>query len=249
MRTHGQYCPLARAAEILSNRWSLLMLRDLTLGVTRFSDLQKGVPLMSPSLLSKRLKEFESFGLVDRIKEGNSYIYIATPAALELKPVLYLLAAWGQRWIRNKIFEDDLDVNLIMWDVSLRIDPKKFPEGRHNIAFEYSDGAALNKDDWEFDKWWLVLQDGKSELCLRDPGFDVDLYILTDLKTMTHLWMGDISLQEVQDTGLLELQGSKTLIDTMPYWFALSTHAGYARPPAPLDIEEFLKSSGIIPTP
>lgn len=90
------------------------------------------------------------------------------------------------------------------------------------------------------------MEDGKIDLCLRDPGFEVDLYILSDLKTMTHLWMGDISLKEVQATGLLELQGSRTLIDTMPDWFALSVHSGHNRPPDPLDLAEFLKASGIV---
>lgn len=246
MKSYGQYCPLARASEILSNRWSLLMLRDLTAGINRFSDIQKGVPLMSPSLLSRRLKEFETFGLIEKKKEGPNYTYNATPSALELKPVIYLLAAWGQRWVRNKLLEDDLDVKLLMWDMSLRIDPKSFPAQRQVIAFEYSDGSSLSQQDWDFDKWWLVIEEGESELCLKDPGHDVDLFILTDLRTMTHLWMGDISPKEAQNNGILELQGSKSLIETFPDWFVLSVHAKHNRPPAPLDLTEFLKASGIV---
>ena len=246
MKSYGQYCPLAKAAEIVSPRWSILLLRDLLGGINRFNDLQKGVPLMSPSLLSLRLKEFEQSGLIERVPVNGTYHYNATPTALELRPVLYLLSAWGQRWVRNKLSEDALDVNLLMWDMYLRIDPKGFDPKQQVIAFEYAEGAELNKADWGFDKWWLVLKDGKSELCLRDPGFEVDVYMLTDLRSMTHIWMGDITIDAAKASGQLEVQGVKSLIDTMNDWFVLSINAKHNLPPEPMDMEDFLRNSGIV---
>lgn len=128
MKSYGQYCPVAHAAEILSQRWTLLILRDLLGGIRRFNDLRRGVPLMSPSLLSKRLKDFEKWELVERISDAKSGAieYRTTPAAKELRPIIELYGAWGQRWVRNKLQEDMLDVNLLMWDVSLSIDAKQF---------------------------------------------------------------------------------------------------------------------------
>jgi len=246
MKTYGQYCPLAKAAEIISPRWSILLLRDLLGGINRFSELQKGVPLMSPSLLSRRLKEFESCGLIERVPVNGSYRYHATEAAKELRPVLYLLAVWGQRWVRNKLSEDELDASLLMWDMSLRIDPKKFGPKRTVIAFEYTDGAALNYKHWKNDKWWLLIEAGECELCLRDPGFEIDLYVLCDLRSMTSIWMGDLSIRAAQDSGQLELHGSKKLKDSMQDWFALSVHAGHNRPPVSMDLDEFLKNSGLM---
>jgi DNA-binding HxlR family transcriptional regulator len=245
MKTYGQYCPLAKATEILAQRWSFLLLRDLLGGIERFNDLQRGVPLMSPSLLSRRLKEFQAYGLIERTKQEGTVRYRATAAAQELKPVIYLLAAWGQRWVRKKISEDECDVRLLMWDMSLRMTPSKFPPGRTVIAFEYSDGAALHDQDWQYDAWWLLIEDGESELCLRDPGFEVDLYILSDLRTMTDIWMGDIPLRQALDSGLMDLHGDKRLIASMADWFVLSAHARRPRPPEPLDMMALLKQAGV----
>ncbi len=245
MKSYGQYCPVARAAEILSQRWTLLILRDLLGGVRRFNDLRRGVPLMSPSLLSRRLKDLEKWGIVTRVRDAESGAveYRTTPAARELRPILELLGAWGQRWVRNQLIDDELDVSLLMWDVSLRVDPKKFGPGQTVIGFEFKDRPRLKKGDWWVDKWWLVLADGESDLCLRDPGFDVDLYIATDLRTMTRVWMGDIPVREALRSEAIELQGSRSLVDSFERWLPLSHHAQHERPPAQMNLERILAAA------
>ena len=245
MKSYGQYCPVARAAEIVSQRWTLLILRDLLGGIRRFNDLRRGVPLMSPSLLSRRLKDLEKWGIVTRVCDARSGAveYHTTPAARELRPIIDLLGAWGQRWVRNQLIDDELDVSLLMWDVSLRIDPKRFGSERTVIAFDYTDRPRLKKGDWWVDKWWLVMTDGESDLCLRDPGFDVDLYIVTDLQTMTRVWMGDISVREALRSEVIELQGSRSLVDSFEGWLPLSYHAQHERPPAPLNLERILAAA------
>ena len=245
MKSYGQYCPIARASEILSQRWTLLLLRDLLGGIQRFNDLRRGVPLMSPSLLSQRLKDLEKWGMVERVQNARSGAvqYNATAMALELRPVIDLLGAWGQRWVRNQLVEDDLDVNLLMWDVSLRVDPKRFGPGRTVIGFDFTDQPRLRKGDWWLDKWWLVMMDGESDLCLRDPGFEVDLHIITDLRTMTSVWMGDIPVREALRSGVIELHGSRALADTLKDWLPLSYHARHERPPEPLNLERILKAA------
>jgi DNA-binding HxlR family transcriptional regulator len=243
MKSHGQYCPVARAAEILTQRWTLLLLRDLLGGIRRFNDLRRGVPLMSPSLLSHRLKHLEKYGLVVRVSQAGSVEYHTTPAARELRPIIDLLGAWGQRWVRNQLIDDELDVNLLMWDMSLRIDPKRFGAGRTVVGFEYTDRPRLKKADWRTDKWWLVMTDGENDLCVRDPGFDVDLYVVTDLRTMTRVWMGDIPVPEALRSGAIKLHGSRVLADSFERWLPLSYHAPNERPPAPLDLERILAAA------
>lgn len=243
MKSHGQYCPVARAAEILSQRWTLLLLRDLLGGIRRFNDLRRGVPLMSPSLLSHRLKHLEKYGLVVRVSQAGSVEYHTTPAARELRPIIDLLGAWGQRWVRNQLIDDELDVNLLMWDMSLRIDPKRFGLGRTVVGFEYTDRPRLKKADWRTDKWWLVMTDGESDLCVRDPGFDVDLYVVTDLRTMTKVWMGDIPVREALRSGVIKLHGSRLLADSFERWLPLSYHARHERPPASLNLERILAAA------
>ena len=240
MKSHGQYCPVARAAEILTQRWTLLILRDLLGGIRRFNDLRRGVPLMSPSLLSQRLKHLERYGLVARVSHAGAVEYHTTPAARELRPIIELLGAWGQRWVRNQLIDDELDVNLLMWDLSLRVDPKCFGSGRTVVGFEYTDRPRLKKGDWPTDKWWLVMTDGEGELCLRDPGFDVDLYVVTDLRTMTKVWMGDIPVREALRSGAIELNGSRSLANSFERWLPLSHHAQHERPPTPLNLVRIL---------
>jgi DNA-binding HxlR family transcriptional regulator len=245
MKSYGQYCPVARAAEILSQRWTVLVLRDLLGGIRRFNELRKGVPLMSPSLLSKRLKELEKAGLVVRrpTASGSAVEYIPTPAAVELRPMILLLGAWGQRWLRHCLSDGELDVSLLMWDVSMRVDPAQFGPGRTVIKFEYSDRPRLRKDDWWLDEWWLVMTKGESDLCIRDPGFDIDLFVVSDLRTMTEVWLGYTSVSEALRTGVIELHGSRPLAETFERWWPLSFQSHFRAPPEPLDLQEIFSAA------
>jgi len=242
MKTYGQYCPIAKAVEILGQRWTLLILRDLLYGARRFNQIRRGVPLMSQSLLSRRLKDFEKFGLVVRVcdPETGAIEYHPTLAARELQPLIEMLGAWGQRWVRNRFGEDELDVNLLMWYAHLALDADKFPRGRTVIEFDYTDRPRLRKESWWVDKWWLVVEDGDVDLCVTDPGYEVDLYVVTDLRTMTHVYMGDFAVREAVRSGAIELHGSRQLADSFEQWMPVSHFGQVAIPPEPLDLTGIL---------
>src|SRR5512135_322503 len=168
MRGYGQFCPIAVACEVLTERWTPLVLRELLCGSTRFNDLRRGLPLMSPSLLSKRLKTLERAGVVAR--RGQDYVL--TDAGQELRQVIEQLGVWGQRWSRGILDPDKLDASLLMWDMSRRVATAKLPARRVVVLFCVR-GSIDAKS-----RFWLVLDDGNADLCLTDPGFDVDLYIV-----------------------------------------------------------------------
>src|SRR5262249_34624861 len=181
MQGYGQYCPIAKAAEILGQRWTLLILRDLLYGARRFNEVRRGVPRMSQSLLSQRLKNFERFALVVRVRdrESGAIGYDPTPAARARLPVLDLLAPVGRRRVRHGVTRDELDVNFLVWYVRLGIDADKFPPERTVIEFDYTDRPRLSKDPWWADKWWLIIEKGEVDLCVTDPGYEVDLFVVT----------------------------------------------------------------------
>jgi len=226
MKGYGQFCPVSKAAEILNERWTLLIIRELLSGSRRFNDLRRGVPLMSTSLLSQRLKALQEYGVVERrsVHNGRGGEYSLTAAGRELQPIVMYFGEWGQRWVRSQIHEEDLDAGLLMWDMRRMIDASAFPQGRVAVEFSFSD-TPKNESTW-----WLVVEDGEVELCLEDPGIPVDLYILTDLETMTRVWMGDLSLAEAQQGDRIELQGSRAVIRALPRWLTRSLFAAVPRP-------------------
>jgi DNA-binding HxlR family transcriptional regulator len=222
MKGYGQFCPVAKAAEILTERWTLLVLRELLFGSRRFNDLRKGVPLMSPTLLSKRLKFLEEAGVIERrrAQSGKGWEYQPTNAAEELRPVVETLGVWGQRWVRSRLTPDELDPGLLMWDIRRRVDPNQFPSRRIVVQFEFSDAPQSKR------RWWLVNDKDGVDLCVTDPGFEVDLYIFTDVRTMTAVWMGDLPLTHAVDSGRVELEGPQELRRSLRSWLQLSTLAG-----------------------
>jgi DNA-binding HxlR family transcriptional regulator len=219
VKGYGQYCPVAKATEILNERWTLLVLRELLFGSRRFNDLRKGVPLMSPTLLSKRLKFLEEAGVIERCRAepGKSWEYQPTTAGQELRPLVEMLGVWGQRWVRSRLTPDELDPGLLMWDIRRCTGAKLFPSRRTVVQFEFSDAAPSKR------RWWLVVSDKDGvDLCLTDPGFEVDLYIFTDLRTMTALWMGDMPLRHAFDSGRIELEGPPELRRSLQSWLQRS---------------------------
>jgi DNA-binding HxlR family transcriptional regulator len=226
MKGYGQFCPVSKAAEILNERWTLLIVRELLCGSRRFNDLRRGVPLMSPSLLSQRLKALQKYGVIERRCQENARggEYHLTSAGKELRPIVMSFGEWGQRWVRSQIREADLDAGLLMWDMRRTIDASAFPPLRVTVEFEYSGAPETDRH------WWLVVREGEVELCFDDPGLPVDLYILTDLQTMTQIWMGDISLAEARRRDLIEIQGNRAIIEALPRWLTRSPFAGVPRP-------------------
>jgi DNA-binding HxlR family transcriptional regulator len=213
MKGYGQFCPVAKAAEIVAERWTPLVLRELFCGSRRFGDLARGVPLMSPSLLTRRLRELEQAGIVSRAHgaQGRSE-YQLTAAGRELAPVVEQLGVWGKRWTRAYIEDNDLDAGLLLWDVRRNILLERVPQRRIVVAFEFS-GTASGKR-----RWWLVIEQGEVDLCPLNPGFEADLHVRTALRTLTEIWLGDRALGEAIEEGALELQGQKSLVRDFPKW-------------------------------
>jgi DNA-binding HxlR family transcriptional regulator len=221
--SYNQFCPVAMAAEILGARWTLVLLRELVVGSTRFNDLRRGVPRMSPALLSKRLKDLEAAGIVTRspvVGEPGAFEYRLTEAGRELKPVIEAIGCWGQRWIDSEASLEKLDPNLLMWDMRRNIDPKPMPQCRNTIQVIFTDLPQTRRN------WWLVVEPGQEvDLCSVDPGFDVDLYLSTDLRTMTEIWMGHTAIARAKEQGRLLITGSRQLEADLNSWMCLSPFA------------------------
>lgn len=226
MSTYGQFCPVALASEILTRRWTPLVVRELLCGSTRFNELRRGVPKMSPSLLSKRLDELEEAGIVVRRRpEGEDHDeYHLTAAGEELRPIVVALGTWGKRWISGDLRQDDLDAELLMWDVHRRIDPERAPGGRTVVRFEFRD---LPKDRRRF---WIVVEESDVDVCWKDPGYDVDLTVRTDLPTMTAVWRGDARYAEALRREEIRLAGPAELRRSFPEWLGFSLFASVEMP-------------------
>jgi DNA-binding HxlR family transcriptional regulator len=219
--SYGQFCPVAMAAEIVCTRWTPLILRELVAGSTRFNDLRRGMPRISPTLLSKRLKQLEAAGIVRRLRSSDdeSVDYHLTPAGEELKSVIFNLGFWGQRWIEAQSSLKNLDPSLLMWDMRRNLDPRPIPPQRCVIQIVYPEQAPAKR------KWWLIVDSGKTDLCKVDPGFDVDLYISTDLRTMTAIWMGLTSVAAEIEAERLRATGDDRVRAAMQRWLGLSPFA------------------------
>lgn len=226
MESYGQFCPVALTAEILTRRWTPLVIRELLCGSVRFNDLRRGVPRMSPSLLSTRLDELEHAGILERTvtDEGDHPEYHLTRAGRELQPIIESMGVWGQRWIKGDLKDDDLDVDLLMWDLRRRIDTEEAPRERTVVRFIFRD---LPKDSRQY---WVVVEDAEVDLCWKDPGYDVDLDVVTDLRTMTSVWRGDERFAEALRRQDLTMRGPEGLRRSFPEWLGLSMFAGVERP-------------------
>ena len=220
MKGFGQFCPVAKATEVLGEKWTPLIIRELITDDQSFNDLRKGVPLISPSLLSARLKSLEHCGVIERNKTDKGVIYSLTEAGEEIRPVIEQLGVWGQRWARSDMSKKDLDPSLLMWDAHRRIDTAYFPDERSVLRFEFVDYPSKLR------LWWLVIADGEVDICLKDPGHEVTLYIQSTLKTMTQVWMGDMSVVKARRDKLLHLKGDAEIKKTMASWIGCSVFAG-----------------------
>jgi DNA-binding HxlR family transcriptional regulator len=221
--SYGQFCPVAMAAEILCTRWTVVLLRELMAGSTRFNELRRGVPRMSPALLSQRLKELEQAGLIVRRPvrgEPGTLDYHLTEAGDELKPLIEAFGRWGQRWVSTDLSLTKLDVSLLMWDMRRNLDPRPLPRRRSTISFQYPALPASQRN------WWLLVDPAAGvDLCSIDPGFDVDLYVSTDLRTMTAIWMGLETVRQAVSGRRLKITGDRKLTADIQTWLGLSPFA------------------------
>ena len=221
--TYGQFCPVAMAAEVVCTRWTPLILRELLAGTHRFNDLRRGVPRMSPTLLSKRLKELEEAGVVLTVRDSRSGTmeYHLTEAGEDLRPIVMSLGTWGQRWVETRASLRNLDPTLLMWDMRRCLKPQRMPKQRSTIAIEFPELGPARRS------YWLVVDpEGLVDLCQHDPGYDVDLFITCSLRILTAIWMGLTTIAREIESGELELTGNRNLVASMQEWLGLSPFAG-----------------------
>ncbi len=221
--SYKQFCPVAMAAEVLCTRWTVVLLRELIAGSTRFNEFRRGVPRMSPALLSQRLKELEAAGVVARTASASDpgvVEYQLTRSGRELRPVVEAFGIWGQRWIESEPSLQNLDVQLLMWDMRRNLNPSPMPRRRSVMQFIYPELPAAERS------WWLVVDPEIGvDLCSIDPGFDVDLYVSVDLRTMTAIWMGLDGVRAAVAGRRLILTGDRQLTSAMETWLGLSPFA------------------------
>jgi DNA-binding HxlR family transcriptional regulator len=219
--SYGQFCPVAMAAEIVCSRWTALVVRELLCGSTRFNDLRRGVPLMSPTLLSKRLKELEAAGVIQAVPAAHAGVfdYKLTEAGEELRPVIMSLGFWGQRWVETSLSLKNLDPSLLMWDMRRHLDPTPLPPRRCTISFQFPEVAEAKQN------YWLVVDAGNVDLCSTDPGFEVDLLVSGSLRSMTAVWMGHTTIRQELAANRIEMTGDKAIAQSMQRWLGLSPFA------------------------
>ena len=221
--SYRQFCPVAMAAEILCTRWTVVLLREFVAGSTRFNELRRGVPRMSPALLSQRLKELESAGIVARTastSEPGVFEYRLTASGRELEPIIEAFGIWGQRWVDAELSLQHLDVQLLMWDIRRNLDTTPMPARRSVVQFLYPELTLVQRS------WWLIVDPVASvDLCSIDPGFEVDLYVSVDLRTMTAIWMGLDTVRAAVASQRMLLTGNAQLASAMQAWLGLSPFA------------------------
>ncbi len=223
MSGYGQFCPVAKAMEVLDERWTLLVVRELLLGSRHFNDLRRGVPKMSPALLSKRLKSLTRAGVVERAEIDGRTTYSLTDCGKELAEVVDALGTWGVRWI-GELGEEDLDPHLLMWDVRRTIRVDAWPRSRTTLAFRFDDVAPRAA------RWWLVVSDGEADVCDFDPGYDVAGSVETSLRTLTRIWRGDLGWSHALLDGSVAVSGPTEVRRAVPNWIGQSLLSAVPRP-------------------
>jgi DNA-binding HxlR family transcriptional regulator/putative sterol carrier protein len=215
VRTYAQYCPVVRAVEVLGDRWTLLIVRDMLIGASRFNELSRGLPGLSRALLSRRLRQLASAGLVERTGDG----YTLTQAGEALRPLVFGLADWGARYAFGDPRADELDPEVLMWWMHGRIDTTGLSR-RANIEIRVNDRRRT---------FWLVVEPGDASVCYTDPGLEVDAVLASDIATLYRMWEGEVDLLDAVRAGTIELTGPRWVVRGLPDWLKLSPVAEYVR--------------------
>jgi DNA-binding HxlR family transcriptional regulator len=228
MKRYGQHCPVARASEVLAERWTLLVIRELAWGEDRFNGLARGLPRMSPSLLAARLRELRRAGLVERHVVDGEPRYRLTQAGRELEPLLDVMASWGMRWMQE-LRPDEFDPALLMIQIKREAEPARLPERATTVQVHFLDAPAGQQ------RWWLVLsRAGGADVCDTDPGFPVSVWMETEVPTLTRIWLGDMSWSAALRAEALRLTGDHSACRALPGWLHVSPLAAVERAEATL---------------
>jgi DNA-binding HxlR family transcriptional regulator len=219
MRAYGQFCPVALGAEVFAERWTPLILRELLAGSHRFSELQRGLPGIPRALLTQRLGSLQRAGLIERrpMRAGRGWEYHLSPAGLSFQPVVEALGRWGYEWAAEQLRPDNLDAGLLMWFLRRRVRVDRLPDERVTVQFEFR-GADKRH-------FWLVLHRPEADLCLADPGFDTDLWVTTDVRTFTQVYLGHVSIASALGDGSVTLAGRSDLRRAFSGWIGVSPFA------------------------
>lgn len=209
IKGYGQFCPISRALEVLGERWSMLIVRDLIVGATRFNDLARCNPRLSRTLLSKRLRQLERAGIVEHVGDE----YLLTPAGKDLQPIVFGLGEWGARWQFDDPRETELDPQLLMWWVHTRLDFSGVPMPRTVLEFRF---RGLR------DRFWILSDAQGASVCTTDPGFGIDALIESDLTTLYEVWMGKLDLRAAMRSDRVTVSGASPIVRRLPDILQLS---------------------------
>ena len=214
---YGQFCPVAKATEIVGEKWTILIIRELLMGGSRFNELQRGLGLISPTILTKRLGSLEERGLVikKRIQGQRGHEYFPTESCKELLPIIRSLGDWGMRWARKNLTQSDYDVELLMLYLQRSVNPEKLPGNETVIRFTFTDIEDMAK-------WWILVEGENVDICVSDPGKDVDLYFTSTVKIMADIWMGDTNYRTALRSGELRVTGSSVMTRDISSWMSNS---------------------------
>jgi DNA-binding HxlR family transcriptional regulator len=199
MKTYGQYCPISRSAELLGDRWTIHIIRDLLTGSSRFNELINGNPGLSRALLSRRLQQLLRADVIEQVDDGG---YRLTSAGRDLEPVVFGLATWGARWTFGEPNAEELDPDVLMWWLHRRLDTAKLPAARFTIAVTFSDHPK---------RYWIVV-DNDASLCLADPRFEIDVSLRAGLSSLYRTYLGHVPLEQAYRSGTVQLSGTKAAV-------------------------------------
>lgn len=214
---YGQFCPIAKASEVIGEKWTILIIREILMGGRRFVEIQRGLGTISPTVLTRRLADLEANGLIyKKTPSGSrSHEYLPTESCKELLPVLLSLGNWGMKWAHENLRAQDYDVELLMLYLQRSVLPDKLPDAHTIIQFKFQDMPT--KADW-----WLLCDGASVEVCDKDPGKDVDVYIRTTVKTMTEIWMGKRTYRAAKKDRELVATGNQYLATHLTSWIQSS---------------------------
>jgi DNA-binding HxlR family transcriptional regulator len=222
MRSYAQYCPVAKASETLGDRWTLLIVRELLGGASGFNELQRGLPGISRSVLTDRMRALERSEVIERTTgpKGRTLEYHLTSAGRDLEPVVQAIGEWGATWSITDPRPEELDPYLLIVWMARHVERRQLPPDRTVVQFDFRDPKQ---------RYWMVLEPSEVSVCLQHPGFDVDLKVGVDTTTLYRVYLGQAELAGAIRAGELTISGPRTLQRGFGRWFAWSAFAPASR--------------------